>query len=269
MVEAQQFQLGRSHPARDDGTIAGVDPVVHRYTGDRGVSPRKVEGPSHTVDASGMALRIADFLVRTEVERLALFRLHLRATVICISPLLLELALLEGIALTDAVALIHPPQDWPWRPLYDPPAPARMFLQGKSLKRLQGSHDVARFRRAFENPGVVVRDADHPRGRFAIRPCGSILAFTAAIGPCLLSAFGSSAMLKLPGPLPATLMMAMAGRTIGGIIDHPALAAGDYTVRRVEPDLADGLPVIMFRAPPIAFEMPWVGPTGRDDGWSP
>lgn len=207
--------------------------------------------------APAVALSIADFLVRTEMERLRLLRLYLRATVRLASPLLLELAFMEQIRLEDAVALIHPPQDWPWRPLDDrqPPGLQRLLRRKGSLASVRRS-EVQAFRRHFANPGVVVRDADHPRGRFAIRPHGAVLGFTADVGPCMLSAYGSSAMIKFPDPLPEALLAAMPGRPIGAIIDHPMFADPNFKIRRVQPDLADGLPVLLFRAPLVAFEMP-------------
>lgn len=221
---------------------------------------RLAPGPD---EAAAVALGIADFLVRTEMERLRLFRRHLHATVRRVSPLLIELALMEGVSLSDAVDLIHPPQDWPWRPLSDfSPSLVRRSQQRKAWLGSAGPRDVARFRRAFANPGVVVREADHPRGRFGVHPCEGVLGFTAAIGPCLLSAFGATAMLKLHQPLPETLMAAMPGRRLGQLIDHPLIAAGDHTVLRVQPDLGDGLPVISFRAPLVRFEMPFGGVDG-------
>jgi hypothetical protein len=209
-------------------------------------------------DAGKVALQIADFLVRTENERLSLLRLHLQATVCKASPLLLDLAVMEGVSISAAIALIHPPQNWPWSPLSDAvPAMVGRFHQRKCWLGASGKQDVLRFRRAFANPGVVIRDADHPRGRFGIRPCGSVLGFTAAIGPCLVSAFGSSALLKLPQQLPETLMMALPGRPLERIIDHPAFAGRDYKVIRVQPDLIDGMPILVFRARLTPFAMQW------------
>ncbi len=210
------------------------------------------------VSPSAAAIRIADFLVRTETERLSLFRLHLQATVRRVSPLLIDLAVMEGVSLGGAVGLMYPPRDWPWRPLQDPPrAPTRRSLQRMGSLASQGAKDGGRFRRAFVNPGLVVRDVGHPRGCFGIRPCGDVMGFAASLGPCLLSAFGPSAMLKLPGRLPETLAMAMPGRMLDALVDHPAFAGRGYRVVRVETDPVDDLPILVFRAPLITFEMPW------------
>lgn len=212
------------------------------------------------VGALAVALGIGDFIVRTETERLRLLRLHLTATVLQVSPLLPELASMEGIGIHDAAALMHPPQDWPWRPIYDPPSPMmrrwqhRRFLLGRDAEKGAG-----RFRRAFASPGVVIRDVDHPRGRFAIRPSGGVLGFTAAIGPCLLSSFGATAVLRLPEPLPETLVMAMPGRKLGHLVDHPLFRDRDYMVRRVITDPTDDLPVLEFKVPLMPFEMRWPG----------
>ncbi|TPG40577.1 hypothetical protein EAH79_11830 [Sphingomonas koreensis] len=167
---------------------------------------------------------------------------------------------MEQVSLADAVGRILPPQDWPWRPLNDfPPALVRRAQQRKAWLGTVGRTEVARFRRTFAQPGVVIREADHPRGRFAIRPVGAVLGFTAALGPALLSAFNSTALLKLPHGLPETLLDAMPGRPLDQIIDHPVLNNRGYTVRRVQPDLTDALPVITFRVPLIKFTAPWLG----------
>lgn len=210
-------------------------------------------------DAPSVAFGIADFLVRTEVERLRLFRLHLQATVDRISPLLLDMAAMEQIDLDYALGLMLPPQDWPWRPLQaDRPAGFhhRQLRKGWAAAG-SSARNSARFRRSFANPGLVIRDVDHPRGRFAIRPSGRAMGFTAGIGPCLLSAFGSTAMLKLSEALPETLVTAMPGRPLDQLVDHPAFTGRGYRVLRVEDDLGDHLPVLVFRAPLAAFAMPW------------
>lgn len=212
------------------------------------------------VSAPAVALRIADFLTRTETERLRLFRLHLHATVRRVSPLLIDLCMMEGISIGSAVALIYPPEDWPWRPLYNvPPSLARLTQQRKGWLGSPTRQDASRFERLFKNPGVIIRGVVHERGRFAIRPCGEVLGFTAAIGPCLLSAFGSTAMLKLPEMLPETLMAAMPGRQLDALVDHPAFRGRKYRVMRVMPDLNDGLPILTFRVPLISFEMSSLG----------
>ncbi|MEG3172159.1 hypothetical protein U1708_08020 [Sphingomonas sp. ZB1N12] len=230
--------------------IADGDPPMIRRLED-------VEGGADVL-GNATSLRIADFLLRTEAERLTLLRTYLRATVKLTSPLLLELALLEGISLTRTVERIRPPENWPWRPMDDHlPSVIRSFQRPKAWLQTPYKGEVQRFARSFASPGVVVRDADDPRGRFGVRPYGSVLGFCASVGPCMLSVFGRSAIMKLPEPLPDTLTAAMPGRPVGAIFDHPMFAARDYTIRRVMPDLADGSPVLMIRVPLVPFEMPW------------
>lgn len=206
------------------------------------------------VAAPAVAIRIADFLVRTEQERQALFQLHLKSAVDRIPSLLLDLAELERISLPATISLMRPPQQWPWLPL-------AISQVGLSLRHrmargwpvLNPTIDASRFARAFGNPGIVVRDVLHPLGRFGIRPNGRVLGFTAAIGPCLVSSFGSLTALRLPEALPETLMTAMPGRQLDRLIDHPVLRGKDYRVIRVETDPRDGMPVIMFRVPLVHF----------------
>ena len=210
------------------------------------------------VSSPAVALRIADFLIRTETERLRLFRLHLQSTVRRVSPLLIDLCTTEGISIDSTVTLIYPPEDWPWRPLHDvPPLLVRRTQQRKGWLASPTKYDASRFERLFKNPGVVIRGVMHQRGRFAIRPSGEVMGFTASIGPCLLSAFGSSAMLKLSEMLPETLMNAMPGRQLDALVDHPVFRGRKYRVTRVMPDLNDGLPVLTFRAGLIPFVIQW------------
>ncbi|MGY2733585.1 hypothetical protein [Sphingomonas sp. UYP23] len=237
-----------------------MDPLARRLAWGGVVRVHTVARTAPPVSAAAVAIGIADFLVRTETERLNLFRMHLGAMVTRISPLLPALAAIEGVSVGDAVTLIHPPTDWPWRPLFDDPsALLRRSQRRKDWLSTVGEWEVARFRRTFANPGVVIRDADQVRGRFAIRPVGKVLGFTAALGPCLLSAFGTSALLKLPYALPETLVDAMPGRPLVQIIQHPIFLGCGYRVIRVQPDLSDQLPVITFRAPLVDFQMPWIG----------
>ena len=215
------------------------------------------------VGAPAVAVAIADFLVRTETERLRLFRQHLQASVVQVSPLLLDLAAMEQVDLAEATSLMHPPQDWPWRPLAEPANPAmrqwqaRRWMFGQDAERGAG-----RFRRAFASPGVVIRDADHPRGRLAIRPSGGVLAFTADIGACRLTACGPIAMFRIPEHLPETLVMAMPGRRLGQLVEHPLFRDRDCKVRSVMTDPTDDLPVLTFRVPLVPFAMPWAPAPG-------
>lgn len=222
------------------------------------------------VGEQAVAVRIADFLVRTEQERLLLFHMHLQATVDRVSPLLLDLAAMEGISLVGAVSLMYPPQDWPWRPL--PSASTSLADRNRSSKGwpvARPRSDEAIFRRAFANPGVVVRDVAHPRGRFGIRPSGRVLGFTASIGPCVISSFGPLATLRLPEMLPETLMTAMPGRQLDQLVDHPAFRGRGYRVVRVTPDLGDGLPVLTFRTPLASLVTPWAVDDDTDEGGGP
>ena len=216
-------------------------------------------GPvSPTVSASAVALAIADFLARTETERLRLFRAHIQLTVVRTSLLLLELAAMEQIDLEGATALMQPPRNWPWRPMNDAPSSAwkrhqaHRLLVGLDLRRA-----AMRFERLFVDPGVVIRGFDHLLGRFAICPCGDTLAFASTLGPCRLSVFGSTAMMRLPEPLPDSLVTAMPGRRIGGIIDHPLLRDRDYLIREVVITPSNRLPILTFNVPLVPYAMVW------------
>lgn len=222
------------------------------------MSWRSATGP--VVSAPAVALAIADFLANTERERQWLFQAHLRSTVIEVSPLLLELAALEQIDLTAATALMAPPQHWPWRLSGDTPNLSKqLWLSHRLLLGATTEVSSGRFRRAFTNPGVIVRGINHPRGRFGIRPNCGTLAFVADLGPCRLSVFSSIALIKLPEPLPETLTIAMSGRRLGDLIDHPLFRERECIVGHVLTDSYDGSPVLTFRVPLVPFELTWPG----------
>lgn len=208
--------------------------------------------------AASVASQIADFLERTEFERLQLFRLHLQATIRRASPLLLDLAALENISLNRITALIYPPRDWPRRPFFDfSPIPLWKWLHKNAWRAASTRREVLRFERMFANPGVIIRPFDDPRGKFAIRPCRTVLGFTADLGQCVLTGFGSTAVLKLDEQLPEIIAASLAGRTLGEVVDHPIFAGRDYVIRRVVIDPTDGTSVIAFRANTVAYKGDW------------
>lgn len=237
------------------------------------MSPPGSSASTPVVSASAVALAVVDFLIRTERERMRLFRDYLRSTVVQVSPLLLEFAAMEQVDLAAAIAPMRPPQDWPWRALYDPSAPvtrqwqARRFLLGHDARRRS-----SRFRRTFANPGVVIRSVDHPRGWLGVRPVGGVLGFAASLGPCLLCVFDTVAMIRLPEPLPESLVIAMPGRRLGELVEHPLFRGRDYIVNRVLVDPADDLPVLAFKVSLVPFVLPLAddvgGVVGRpEDRW--
>jgi len=201
--------------------------------------------------------KIAEFIGRVERERNDLFQQHLHATVRRASPLLLGLAAMEGISIAAAVSQCRPPETWPRMPLYDfPPNRLRVSQLRPIRTGSTNLHEERRFRRAFCDPGVIIRPVDDPRGRFAVRPFSGMLAFTAAIGPCLLSAFGGTATLKLREPLPETLAIAMPGRPLRKLIDHPLFSEHPCRVLRVDTDAQAGPSILSFRVPLVGFEFP-------------
>lgn len=216
-------------------------------------------GDTQNFSAASAALQIANFLARTELERLLLFRLHLQTTIRRVSPLLLDLAVRENISLTNASALIYPPQDWPGRPFFDvSPVPIWRMVQKNGWRQGTARRERVRFERMFANPGVIIRQFDDPRGRFGIRPCRSVLGFTAAMGSCVLTAFGSTGILKLGDQLPQTVMTSLKGHRLGDIVEHPIFAGRDYLIRRAMHDPADDMPVLAFHAKTIAYKGTWV-----------
>ncbi|BCA62733.1 hypothetical protein HMP09_1967 [Sphingomonas sp. HMP9] len=209
------------------------------------------------VDTAAIDGRIAEFIGRVEAERTRLFHEHLHATVRRASPLLLGLATMEGVSIAEAVSQSRPPENWPRMPLYDFPPSRLRVSQLRPIRRGSTNlHEERRFRRVFCDPGVIIRPVDDPRGRFAVRPHSGMLAFTAAIGPSLLSAFGATATLMLRDPLPDTLAIAMPGRPLRQLIDHPLFSEHPCRVLRLDSDTQAGSSILSFRVPLVPFEIP-------------
>ncbi|ANC86672.1 hypothetical protein [Sphingomonas sp. NIC1] len=210
------------------------------------------------VSEPAVALAIADFLARTERDRQRLFGDHLRSTVVSVSPILAQLALTQGVDLLAAVALMRPPRDWPWRPVYYPTNPVmRQWQARRMMLGVDADRGARRFRRAFADPGIIVRGADDHRGRFGIRPGVGTLDFSVGLGPCLLTGVGAMGMLRFPEPLPETLVLAMPGRRLCDLVDHPVFHGRDMRVRNVVTDPTEDLPVLSFRMPLAPFSVQW------------
>ena len=221
-----------------------------------GLPPSPLGPP--TSEASAVALRVANFLIQTEEERFRLFHLYLQATVRRVSPLLLDFVEMESMKLDDLALLIKPPENWPWRPMDDKAlALARSYYWRKVWLRTASSRHAWQFKRTFINPGVIVREANHPNGRLAIRPCNAVLGFTAGVGPCILSVYSSSATLKLPDPVPEIVMASLPGMNLGSVVDHPIFTRRRYIIKNAEADPFDFGPLLTFSAQLTDFVGPW------------
>lgn len=241
--------------ARKPIYTASAETIVNAAGGAGAFAPGAGERAGIHVGALGG--KIADFIGRMERERNDLFQQHLHATVQRASPLLLGLAAMEGISIAEAVSQCRPPENWPHMPLCDFPANRLRVSQLRPIRRGSTNlHEERRFRRAFCDPGVIIRAVDDPRGRFGVRPYSGMLAFTAAIGPSLLSAFGATATLMLHEALPETLTIAMPGRPLRQLIDHPLFSEHPCRVLSVVSDSEAGSSILSFRVPLVPFEIP-------------
>lgn len=224
--------------------------------------------PARGVPANAQAVRkaIEEYLSRTDSEREDLFRLYLNANVTLVTPLLLDLAALEGIALSKALSHVRPPRGWPQRPLLHRASkpfrhnPKSLRPPGPSWSAIQAWAEARSFRRTFIQPGVIIRDFIDPKGRFGIRPVGGMLGFTADIGECLLTAFGPTAELRLNDSFAETIMTSMVGRTLDQVVEHPIFMGKGYRILSVEADSFDGATTISFSADLVPLTIPFQKP---------
>jgi|GEM_PF-3550319 len=83
--------------------------------------------------------------------------------------------------------------------------------------------DRQRFARAFRR-GFTVRDYGDRNGRLAVRACGRDLV-EAEIGEAgaVMAFIGPKCRIRLPGSVPMSMVLALKGMAVRGVINHPLL----------------------------------------------
>jgi len=227
--------------------------------------PRRGKGqPAHEVSEGERAalLDLAAVERRWRAVELRVFRERLVTTVRFVSPVLVDLAALEGLTLDGVVKLLRPGRA---------AAPGRLVRRSQ-LAWWHAAHYGHRPNDVdwrFGVNGRVLRHRHDPRGVLAVRAAGDTIDVAVGIGGACLETSGRTATLWLPEPLPAMVLSACVGMQLDAIADHPLFNGRGYVVT----DVRDGgtrqalvidTGVTPYRVPwkTSSFNLPPSGPRG-------
>ena len=193
------------------------------------------------------------FLRGVEKRRLRLYRCVLQASVRSASPLALTFASRTGLALDDILQVMSPPVFWPQStgslalPQVRWEVPTRHAWRGGGDDRM-----MWRVARAGGHAMHIGGDGDW----IGWRVSGDTVEVAGRLGSATLVTNRGTLRLWIPHPLPATLCLAMPGRPLAALVQHPYLAGDDLKVVSVD-DHRGGGHVLRVRAPKRPFAAPW------------
>lgn len=183
--------------------------------------------------------------------RFKFMREHLARTVDRASPLLLDLipsARLDGLA-----RRLAPGPALPWAS-DDATRPRRSGIKNPS------SHLT------LEAVATLRLDPQDASGVLQLNVVGGELHAELQIGVARISTWRSPARLVLPDRLSDTLAVAMAGRRLGDLLDHPLLSGREYRVVDAAPFSSGFGTVIRFTAELRPWSPPWARRDRMEDG---
>ena len=177
--------------------------------------------------------------------RNALFLRHVALNVRYVTPLFDIVSRSERIDLDGAVSLITPPRSWPVARLS---TDARRTSRGLERNFAFTSEQIAERHRYA---GIVV----HRGGGgdvLGTRIVGSSIELTVVRGALMLDTFHGFGRLHIKGPVPDTLAVAMSGRPISQLVEHPWLIDPNWKVISVGANRS-GLTDVIFET----GQAPW------------
>ena len=199
------------------------------------------------------------FVDDTEAERLRLYRLHLQATVTRISPLTRDLATLATDGFEGVARGLRPSPSWPWRlvELRDDGSRHRYAHRFRDMVAHHYSEwPYSRSARAAIPTASSARDRG-PAENHRFFAVGAQVEVAGMVGACPLQTCGPLASIALPEPLPETIAVAVVGRTIDALVEHPALAGRGYVVESARRPSDGGGHIITFATNVVRCRMPW------------
>lgn len=185
-------------------------------------------------------------------RRTLLWRRHLQAGVVAISPALLDMATARGVDLHRACQRLRPPARWSGPNAFGPlgwdeswPAPSPWRAPSRSGRWYR----AARVVRARAVP------SGHPDGMFAVAVDGRALSGCARVGNAELLTHGECLQLWFWEKLPEAVLAAAVGRRLDSLIDHAVVTGRPYRIGRV----VDRGFATMIEAETglVRFAMPW------------
>ena len=163
-------------------------------------------------------------IVDRELRRHELFRAYHGACINSVSPLLLALCNAEGLPLDELAERMQPHGCWrEWLSKQRPRYP-RTGLHSPVLPVGNPvTHESWRFRRMMY-AGLIIRAPTHPQGALGIVPGGRTLGVAFRVAPRkvgLIHTRGPRAYLLLDRRLPETIRIALPGRDLDTLAEHP------------------------------------------------
>ena len=104
--------------------------------------------------------------------------------------------------------------------------------------------------------GVVLREADHPRGRLGLSVEYGCLNLEVGLGTHVLRTWGGEGELFIDGLLPDALAIGCVGRMVDTVVHADVLADRGYEILAVTLCPVERVTRIEFRADAVLFEMP-------------
>lgn len=201
------------------------------------------------------ALEGARDAFRRDVEerRLRLYRCVLQASVRSASTLALSFASRAGLGLDDVLQVMSPPAFWPQST--GPLALPQVRWEVPTRHAWRGGGDDRMMWRVARAGGHAMRVGGGGNW-IGWRVSGDTVEVAGRLGSSTLVTNRGTLRLWTPHPLPATLCLAMPGRPLAALVQHPFLADGDLTVVSVG-DHRGGGHVLRIRAGGHPFAAPW------------
>lgn len=200
--------------------------------------------------------RLDAFLERIDEIRLALFRRHVAASVVRVSPLALRACAMVGCDIDDVASrLTHelPWVDWLCGPTLPP-------ILRKSATTMIA--DLRFHLDRFAHGGLIVRPPSPGRFGLGVRVYRRGLEMGAVLGEAWLRTHGTTGSLTIAGELPEIVAASIIGRDLAELASHPLIDGAGLRVLGLGRAAGRGS-VIMFRCPPVRWRAPWSRPGGR------
>lgn len=195
------------------------------------------------------------FVEHVEGLRLRLFRTALQASVHHASPVALAFAGHLDLSLDDILQVMGPPPLWPPASGALLPPPMRWAFPAHNGSK-GGKPTTDRLHSRVLRAGGYVHRIGGGGDFVGWRVVGDAVESVMRLGEAAALTGRGTLRLWLPNGLPETIVLALPGRPLRALVDHPVLATGDWTIAAVEV-CAGGGHVIRVRTGQRRFAAPW------------
>ncbi|WP_457309616.1 hypothetical protein [Sphingomonas sp. UYAg733] len=236
--------------------------ILARYIAQRAVSPWE---DAWQLARSELSAALAELGQEVDRRLLEAFRAYVGVTVVAVSPLLLDASATEGIELDCLASQMR--HDAEWRQWLGGPPPKMVRWPAGFARPVRAELGVAASLRRLRY-GHVFRELWHPRGAFGMRVGGRCLEVAMRTDAYWLRSSSGRGVLTITGPVPETLRIAMTGRLLDDVLDHPVTRGRGYRIREARG--GDGGEVtLVFAARPVAWRLPWAREVAESAGPPP